>query len=186
MNASARALSCSACSPRRGVLLGLGEALLGLREPLAQLADVERVDLDCLGDQHPRLVREHLEPAVRPARSASSRCRRRAGEARPGRRPGEHRRVVGEDADLADAGTGRDLLDLAVVDLPLRRQDLSVERRVRHRELAPRPSGVLDDLVDRALHVEGALGQVVVLAVEDLAEPAHRLVDRHVLARRGR
>src|SRR4051812_10596700 len=29
------------------------------------------------------------------------------------------------------------------------------------------------DLVDRALHVEGGLGQVVVLAVEDLAEAAH-------------
>src|SRR4051812_18767611 len=42
--------------------------------------------------------------------------------------------------------------------------------------------GVLGDLVDAALHVEGALGEVVVLAIEDLAEPAHRLRDRHVLA----
>src|SRR5262245_51052728 len=42
---------------------------------------------------------------------------------------------------------------------------------------------VLGDLVDRALHVEGTLGQVVVLAVEDLAEAAHRLGDRHVLSR---
>src|SRR4051794_2179527 len=42
--------------------------------------------------------------------------------------------------------------------------------------------GVLEDLVDRALHVEGPLGEVVVLAVEDLAEAAHRLGDGHVLA----
>src|SRR3954468_1367255 len=42
--------------------------------------------------------------------------------------------------------------------------------------------GVLEDLVDRALHVEGALGEVVVLAVEDLAEAADRLRNRHVLA----
>src|ERR1041384_4018705 len=37
-------------------------------------------------------------------------------------------------------------------------------------------------LVDAALHVEGALGEVVVLAVEDLAEASHRLAHRHVLA----
>src|SRR5215218_7956253 len=42
--------------------------------------------------------------------------------------------------------------------------------------------GVLEDLVDRALHVEGALGEVVVLAVEDLAEAANGLGNRHVLA----
>src|ERR1700710_2894079 len=42
--------------------------------------------------------------------------------------------------------------------------------------------GGLGDLVDRALHVEGALGEVVVLAVEDLAEAADGLGDRHVLA----
>src|SRR3954451_24529816 len=41
----------------------------------------------------------------------------------------------------------------------------------------PRPLGVGGDLVDAALHVEGALGELVVLAVEDLAEAAHRLVD---------
>src|ERR1700709_64728 len=42
--------------------------------------------------------------------------------------------------------------------------------------------GVLGDLIDRALHVEGALGEVVVLAVEDLAEAADGLGHRHVLA----
>src|SRR3954451_22876209 len=41
---------------------------------------------------------------------------------------------------------------------------------------------VLQHLIDRALHVEGCLGNVIVLAVEDLAEAAHRLGDRHVLA----
>ena len=42
---------------------------------------------------------------------------------------------------------------------------------------------LLEHLLDRALHVEGALGDVVVLAVDDLLERAHRLLDRHVLAR---
>ena len=44
----------------------------------------------------------------------------------------------------------------------------------------------LDDVVDRALEEERRLGQVVVLAVEHLAERAHGLGDRHVLARRAR
>ena len=46
-------------------------------------------------------------------------------------------------------------------------------------------AGRRDDLVDAALHEEGRLGQLVVLAVEDLAERAHGLVDRHVDARRA-
>ena len=41
------------------------------------------------------------------------------------------------------------------------------------------------DVVDRALEQEHALGEVVVLAVEDLAERAHRLADRHVDAGRA-
>src|SRR3954469_4924442 len=41
-----------------------------------------------------------------------------------------------------------------------------------------------DDAVDAALHEEGRLGQLVVLAVDDLLERAHRLVDGHVHARR--
>src|SRR5689334_18982853 len=45
--------------------------------------------------------------------------------------------------------------------------------------------GALDDLVDRALHEERRLRQVVVLAVEHLAERAYGLADRHVLARRA-
>src|ERR1044072_1099677 len=39
-------------------------------------------------------------------------------------------------------------------------------------------------LVDSALHVEGALGELVVLGAEDLAEAAHRLPHRHVLTER--
>src|SRR5829696_1818499 len=46
-----------------------------------------------------------------------------------------------------------------------------------------RAAGGLDDLLDAALEQELALGDVVVLAVEDLAEPADRLGDRDVLAR---
>src|SRR3954471_18095636 len=41
----------------------------------------------------------------------------------------------------------------------------------------------LDDLVDAALHEERRLGQLVVLAVDDLAERAHGVVDRDVGAR---
>src|SRR4051812_42737199 len=43
----------------------------------------------------------------------------------------------------------------------------------------------LDDLVDAALHEERRLGQLVVLAVDDLAERAHGVVDRDVRARRA-
>src|SRR5512132_2569696 len=43
----------------------------------------------------------------------------------------------------------------------------------------------LDHAVDAALHEEGRLGQLVVLAVEDLAERAYGLVDRDVHARRA-
>src|SRR5215213_7073873 len=42
--------------------------------------------------------------------------------------------------------------------------------------------GRLDDLVDRALQQEGALRDVVVLAVDDLLERGHGLLDGHVLA----
>src|SRR5262245_25932755 len=41
--------------------------------------------------------------------------------------------------------------------------------------------GRVDHLVDRALHVEGPLGNVVELAIDDLLEAADRLGDRHVL-----
>jgi len=42
--------------------------------------------------------------------------------------------------------------------------------------------GLLQRLVDRAHHVESLLRQVVVLALEDLFEPPHCLLHRHVLA----
>ena len=45
--------------------------------------------------------------------------------------------------------------------------------------------GLLDGLVDAADHVEGLLGQVVVLAFDDLLEAADRLAERDVLARRA-
>src|SRR3954470_17310218 len=43
----------------------------------------------------------------------------------------------------------------------------------------------LDDLVDAALHEERRLRQVVVLAVDHLAEGPHRVIDRRVHARRA-
>src|SRR3954465_2009472 len=43
----------------------------------------------------------------------------------------------------------------------------------------------LDDLVDAALHEERRLRQIVALALDDLAERAHRVVDRDVHARRA-
>src|SRR5438093_10224560 len=42
--------------------------------------------------------------------------------------------------------------------------------------------GLRASLVDGAHHVEGLLRQIVVLALEDLLEAAHRLAPRHVLA----
>src|SRR3954468_245864 len=44
----------------------------------------------------------------------------------------------------------------------------------------------VDDVVDRALEQEPPLGHVVVLALDDLLERAHRLLDRDVRARRAR
>src|ERR671925_995453 len=44
---------------------------------------------------------------------------------------------------------------------------------------------LLDRLLDRPDHVEGLLGQVVVLAVEDLGEALDRVLELHVLARRA-
>src|ERR671930_361961 len=49
-------------------------------------------------------------------------------------------------------------------------------------ETSKRLLGLLDRLLDRADHVEGLLGQVVVLAVEDLAEALDRVLELHVLA----
>src|ERR687895_1548561 len=48
--------------------------------------------------------------------------------------------------------------------------------------LLARPARGVDHLVDRALQQEGPLRDVVVLALDDLLEGAHRLLDRHVLA----
>src|SRR5690348_12337188 len=44
---------------------------------------------------------------------------------------------------------------------------------------------LLEHLVDAADHVERLLGQRVALAVDDHAEAADRLLERHVLARRA-
>src|SRR5881392_1044500 len=46
--------------------------------------------------------------------------------------------------------------------------------------------GLLEDLVDRADHVEGLLGQVIALSGHDHLEAADRLGQRHVLAGRAR
>src|ERR671930_2688849 len=51
--------------------------------------------------------------------------------------------------------------------------------------LAAYDLGLLDRLLDRADHVEGLLGQVVVLAVEDLREALDRVLELHVLAGRA-
>src|SRR5215204_1346748 len=47
-------------------------------------------------------------------------------------------------------------------------------------------AGGVDHVVDRPLKKERSLRQVVVLAVDDLLEGAHRLLDRHVDPRRAR
>src|SRR5689334_9416440 len=45
--------------------------------------------------------------------------------------------------------------------------------------------GLVDGLADVADHVEGLLGQVVVLAIDDLAERLDRVRDLHVSPRRA-
>src|SRR5215218_1561063 len=51
--------------------------------------------------------------------------------------------------------------------------------------IAPAAPGRLHHVVDRPLQQEGPLGDVVVLALDDLPEGAHGLVDRHVRAGRA-
>ena len=55
----------------------------------------------------------------------------------------------------------------------------------RLRLLAAELLPALDRRLDRADHVEGLLGQLVVLAVEDLGEAADRVLELHELARRA-
>ena len=72
---------------------------------------------------------EHLQPAVRLGVALGLRVG--DAEAQLGRpQRGQHRRVVGEDADLADLGPGRDLADRALEDLPLGGENLDVDRAV--------------------------------------------------------
>ena len=54
-----------------------------------------------------------------------------------------------------------------------------------HRSGAETLSAVegLDNLVDRAFHVESSLGFVVMLTLDNLFEAAHRLFTAHILAR---
>src|SRR5439155_407695 len=55
----------------------------------------------------------------------------------------------------------------------------------RFRLLAAELLPALDRGLDRADHVESLLGQLVVLAVEDLREAANRVLELHELARRA-
>src|SRR6266550_4448691 len=50
--------------------------------------------------------------------------------------------------------------------------------------LAREPASLLHGLLDRADHVEGLLGQLVVLALEDFLEALDRVLELHVLAGR--
>ena len=63
---------------------------------------------------------------------------------------------------------------------PFGGEDLDREGRAGHLAVLLRG---LDDVLDLALEQERGLGQVVVLAVEDLAERADRVADRDVRAR---
>src|SRR5712692_10419039 len=65
----------------------------------------------------------------------------------------------------------------------LRRLFLLVARGIA---LAGEPPAFLHGLLDRADHVEGLLGQLVVLALEDLLEALDRVPELHVLAGRTR
>src|SRR5690606_36382331 len=109
--------------PRRAPLLGLSETLLGVLELLFERGRVELLGRDRLLDEEPGPVAVDLEPAVRlrvPARLRVAGVETQLG--RPQRR--QQRRVVGEDADLAARGAGRDLAHLAAPDLALGREDL--------------------------------------------------------------
>ena len=100
----------------------------------------------------------------------------------------QQRRVAGEHADLAVAGGQHDLIDFDVDDLPFARDDGEIDLRregrpsVSLRRLVLHLLGALQHVLDGALHVEGLLRDVVVLAFDDLAEAADRVGDLDVLA----
>ena len=70
--------------------------------------------------------------------------------------------------------------------VPGGRQDLAVELRHRGYAVALSFSAGRDHLVDAALEEERLLGQVVVLALEDLVEAADRVLELARTRRRGR
>src|SRR5437762_1388870 len=83
---------------------------------------VELVRRDRLGDQDPCAVREHLQPALA-LRIALNLAVRRVQAKLGGDEARDHRRVPGEDADLAHRGPCGELGQLAAEDLALGGED---------------------------------------------------------------
>src|SRR6478672_1439723 len=111
---------------RRGALLRVAQALLGLLEPLAELSRLELVRRDRLGDQHPGAVGEHFEPAL--ALGVALHLAVGRVKAKLGRdQASDHRGVAGQYAHLAHRGPGRELPQVAAEHLAFGRQHLGVE-----------------------------------------------------------
>src|SRR6478672_9930242 len=90
---------------RGRALLGLVEAPRGVLDALAQLAGVQLVGRDRLGDQHPCPIGEHLQPALTlrvtlglALGEVQAKLRRHQA--------GDDRHVPGEDPDLAERRPG--------------------------------------------------------------------------------
>src|SRR4051794_6790129 len=111
-------------------VLGLREAPLGIGELLVEHAGVEILGWDRLLEQEPGAVAVDLQPAVGLRVAPGLRLGEMEAElGRPQRR--EDRRVVGQNADFADLGAGRNLPRFTAPDLALRGQDLDVDHVLR-------------------------------------------------------
>src|ERR1700693_3295812 len=174
---------------RQGVLeLGL----FGGRERAGQLflgtaaRFLSPLDRDLLGvlrdvSEHRHTVRQHLQEATTHEEDLLRSSVYLLNPQRPRFEDRHQRGVAREHSELAVRAVGDDELDVA-----LEKAALNAHHAQWVFQLAGRPLlhlfALLPRLVDRADHVERLLRQVVVLAVQDLLEAAHRLGDRNRLA----
>src|SRR5262249_2115035 len=91
-------------------------------------------------------------------------------------------RVTSQNTEVTLAAGSNNLVDHVRHDQAHGRRDLELEG-VGHSALAAKLLGLVDGLTDVTDHVEGLLGQFVLLAVHDLAEALYGIGDLHVAGR---
>ena len=193
----------------RELVLGVDDALLELPAIRGRLARLDLLELGlrglelCAGsrvvdllhvhgvvDERERAIELDLEEA-RAGRELDDLVRAQVDPRRAGLERRDERRVSREHADLARGARHDDHLRLPVERRAVGRDERDVElwMRLCHRALRRDGFGrarLLDRVLDRADHVEGGLGELVVLAVDDRPEARDRVLELHVLARSAR